>query len=85
MVEPEEVVRVVASLDRGQTGVGRGRIGGQDAVLALVAEGRTNGEIGKQLFISTKTVSVHVSNVLAKLDAASRTEAVAVARRRGLL
>lgn len=54
-------------------------------VLALVAEGRTNGEIGKQLFISTKTVSVHVSNVLAKLDAASRTEAAAVARRRGLL
>ncbi len=54
-------------------------------VLALVAEGRSNGEIGKQLFISTKTVSVHVSNVLAKLDAGSRTEAVAVARRRGLL
>jgi DNA-binding NarL/FixJ family response regulator len=57
----------------------------ESEVLALVAEGRTNGEIGKQLFISTKTVSVHVSNVLAKLDAASRTEAVAVARRRGLL
>ena len=54
-------------------------------ILALVAEGRTNGEIGKQLFISTKTVSVHVSNILAKLDAASRTEAAAVARRRGLL
>lgn len=54
-------------------------------VLALVAEGRSNGEIGKQLFISTKTVSVHVSHILAKLDAASRTEAVAVARRRGLL
>ncbi|HEX5919987.1 MAG TPA: response regulator transcription factor, partial [Nocardioides sp.] len=54
-------------------------------ILALVAEGRSNGEIGKQLFISTKTVSVHVSNILAKLDAASRTEAAAVARRRGLL
>ena len=38
-------------------------------VLALVAEGRTNGEIGRQLFISTKTVSVHVSNILAKLGA----------------
>ena len=33
-------------------------------ILALVAEGRSNGEIGKQLFISTKTVSVHVSNIL---------------------
>ena len=54
-------------------------------ILALVAEGRTNGEIGKRLFISTKTVSVHVSNVLAKLGAASRTEAAAIARRRGLL
>ena len=54
-------------------------------ILALVAEGRTNGEIGKQLFISTKTVSVHVSNILAKLDATSRTEAAAIARRDGLL
>ncbi len=57
----------------------------ESEILALVAEGRSNGEIGKQLFISTKTVSVHVSNILAKLDAASRTEAAAVARRRGLL
>lgn len=54
-------------------------------ILTLVAEGRTNGEIGRQLFIATKTVSVHVSNILAKLDASSRTEAAAVARRRGLL
>jgi DNA-binding CsgD family transcriptional regulator len=54
-------------------------------ILALVAEGRTNGEIGKQLFIATKTASVHVSNILGKLGAGSRTEAVAVARRRGLL
>jgi DNA-binding CsgD family transcriptional regulator/tetratricopeptide (TPR) repeat protein len=54
-------------------------------ILALVAEGRTNGEIGKQLFIATKTVSVHVSNILGKLGAASRTEAAALARRRGLL
>lgn len=54
-------------------------------ILALVAEGRTNGEIGKQLFISPKTVSVHVSRILAKLGAAGRTEAAAVARRRGLL
>jgi DNA-binding NarL/FixJ family response regulator len=54
-------------------------------ILALVAEGRSNGEIGRQLFISTKTVSVHVSNILAKLGAAGRTEAAAIARRRGLL
>lgn len=54
-------------------------------VLALVADGRSNGEIGKQLYISTKTVSVHVSNILAKLGAAGRTEAAAIARRDGLL
>ena len=54
-------------------------------MLALVASGRSNRDIAGQLFISAKTVSVHMSNVLAKLEAASRTEAVAVARRRGLL
>ena len=54
-------------------------------VLALLAEGRTNRQIASALFISEKTVSVHVSNVLAKLGAASRTEAAAVARREGLL
>ncbi len=54
-------------------------------ILSLVAEGRSNGEIGKLLFIATKTVSVHVSNILGKLGAAGRTEAAAIARRRGLL
>lgn len=54
-------------------------------VLTLVATGRSNREIAQQLFISAKTVSVHISNVLAKLDAASRTEAVAIARRTNLL
>jgi DNA-binding CsgD family transcriptional regulator/tetratricopeptide (TPR) repeat protein len=54
-------------------------------ILELVAAGRTNGEIGKQLFISTKTVSVHVSNILGKLGAQGRTEAAAIARRRGLV
>ncbi|WP_169576343.1 helix-turn-helix transcriptional regulator [Nocardioides halotolerans] len=57
----------------------------ESEILALVAEGRSNGEIGKQLFISAKTVSVHVSNILAKLNASGRTEAAAIARRRGLI
>ncbi|WP_347352159.1 AAA family ATPase [Intrasporangium sp.] len=54
-------------------------------VLGLVARGLSNGQIGRQLFISTKTVSVHVSNVLAKLGAASRTEAAAIAHDRNLI
>ncbi len=54
-------------------------------VLALLAEGRSNGDIGRALFISTKTASVHVSNIIAKLGVTSRGEAVAAARARGLL
>ena len=54
-------------------------------VLEQFSAGRSNGEIAARLFISTKTVSVHVSNILAKLGASGRTEAAAIARRRGLL
>lgn len=54
-------------------------------VLALLAEGVTNPQIAERLFLSPKTVGVHVSRLLDKLDAHTRGEAVAVARRRGLL
>jgi DNA-binding CsgD family transcriptional regulator len=53
-------------------------------VLALVAEGRTNRQIGQALFITPKTASVHVSRILAKLGAAGRGEAAAIAHRLGL-
>ena len=53
-------------------------------MLALVAEGATNREIGAQLFMAEKTASVHVSRILAKLNARTRTEAAAVAHRHGL-
>ena len=53
-------------------------------VLTLVAEGRTNREIGERLFISGKTASVHVSNLLRKLGVPNRTAAAAVARRLGV-
>jgi DNA-binding NarL/FixJ family response regulator len=53
-------------------------------VLALVAAGRSNRQIAQALFISPKTASVHVSNILAKLDVATRVEAAAVAHRLGL-
>jgi len=53
-------------------------------VLRLVAQGRTNREIAEVLFISAKTVSVHVSNILAKLQVPTRGEAAATAHRLGL-
>ena len=53
-------------------------------VLALVAEGRTNRQIGQALFITPKTASVHVSRILAKLGVAGRGEAAAIAHRLGL-
>jgi ATP/maltotriose-dependent transcriptional regulator MalT len=53
-------------------------------VLTLVAAGRSNRQIAQALFISPKTASVHVSNILAKLGVATRVEAAAVAHRLGL-
>jgi DNA-binding CsgD family transcriptional regulator/tetratricopeptide (TPR) repeat protein len=50
-------------------------------VLGLLVEARTNRQIAAQLYISEKTVSVHVSNILAKLSVRSRAEAAALARR----
>ena len=54
-------------------------------VLALVAAGATNREIGERLHMAEKTASVHVSRILAKLNVRSRTEAAAVAHRQGLI
>ncbi|MFF8017289.1 AAA family ATPase [Streptomyces sp. NPDC007929] len=53
-------------------------------VLRLVAAGHTNRRIAQELFISPKTASVHVSNILAKLGVSGRGEAAAVAHRLGL-
>jgi DNA-binding CsgD family transcriptional regulator len=55
----------------------------EQEVLELLAEGHSNREIAAKLFIAPKTASVHVSNILAKLGASSRTEAAAIAYREG--
>ena len=52
--------------------------------LLLLAAGRSNPQIAGALFISPKTASVHVSNILAKLGVDSRVEAAAVAHRLGV-
>jgi DNA-binding CsgD family transcriptional regulator len=57
--------------------------GREREVLRLLARGLSNREIGTELFITAKTASVHVSNILGKLGAASRTEAAAIAYREG--
>jgi DNA-binding NarL/FixJ family response regulator len=54
-------------------------------VLALVSAGLTNRRIAETLFISESTAGVHVSNILGKLGAASRTEAATIASRLGLV
>ncbi|WP_162907831.1 response regulator transcription factor [Allorhizocola rhizosphaerae] len=54
-------------------------------VLACITAGWSNRQIGQQLYISPKTVSVHISSILRKLDVANRCEAAGIARRIGLL
>lgn len=55
------------------------------SVLQLVAQGRSNKDIARRLEITEGTAKTHVKAILAKLDAISRTEAVAVAHKRGLI
>ena len=57
---------------------GRGLSDREVEVLTLVAAGFSNHDIGARLFISDKTASVHVSHILRKLDAATRTEAATI-------
>ena len=54
-------------------------------VLALVAQGISNQEIGERLFISSFTVKRHIANILTKLDLPTRAAAAAYAIREGLL
>jgi DNA-binding CsgD family transcriptional regulator len=56
----------------------------ESEVLALVAAGRSNPQIATELFISPKTASVHVSNIISKLGVSSRGEAAALAHRLGI-
>jgi DNA-binding CsgD family transcriptional regulator/tetratricopeptide (TPR) repeat protein len=62
-----------------------GLTGRELQVLRLLAAGRTNAQIGGELYISPKTAGVHVTNILRKLGVSSRVQAAAVAERAGLL
>jgi DNA-binding NarL/FixJ family response regulator len=54
-------------------------------VLRHIASGNRNREIGEQLFISEETVKVHIKHIMEKLRASDRTQAVAIAVRRGII
>ena len=71
--------------DQAQGAVLASLTSGEREVLRLIAAGRSNREIAAVLYIAPKTASVHVSNILGKLGAASRTEAAAIAHREGLI
>jgi DNA-binding CsgD family transcriptional regulator len=80
-----ELVRgVVGTADAPTRGDTFGLSSREREVLAQISRGRTNREIGERLFISQKTVGVHVGNILAKLGVSGRVEAAAVAIRLGL-
>jgi ATP/maltotriose-dependent transcriptional regulator MalT len=74
-----EEVRPAPASREGGTGLGLTRR--ELEVLRLIAAGRTNREIAVRLFVGQKTVATHVSNILGKLGAANRVEAVAIATR----
>jgi len=57
----------------------------ESQVLRYMATGRSNKEIGQILYISENTVKAHVKSILTKLDAMGRTEAIAIATKRGLI
>ncbi len=79
---PSDLVRSVAGL---ASGAGRPDTFGlsrrEREVLALITQGRTNRQIGQHLFISQKTVGVHVGKILSKLGVSGRVEAATVAIR----
>ena len=76
---PDTAHRLPSSLDR------LGLTAREQEVLALVAMGRTNRQIAETLFISPKTATVHVSNILGKLGVRSRVEAAMIAHRLGIV
>lgn len=81
----EELAVLQRRLGGGDAGEGRDVLTPREReVAALLTEGLTNGELATRLFISPKTASVHVSNILAKLSMTSRAEIAAYAVRAGL-
>jgi DNA-binding CsgD family transcriptional regulator len=83
--EPSALVLGVAGIPEAPTRRDTFGLSGREReVLMQISRGRTNREIGERLFISQKTVGVHVGNILSKLGVSGRVEAATVAIRLGL-
>lgn len=82
---PLEPATATAASSPARASAPYGLTGRELAVLRLLAVGRTNAEIGAELYISPKTAGVHVSSILRKLGVSGRVQAAAVAERAGLL
>jgi two-component system, NarL family, response regulator LiaR len=82
---PEAASALMHSQASGGKAVGTDLTQREREVLALMTEGLSNAQIASRLYVSDSTVKFHVSSVLRKLDASSRTEAVALALQNGLV
>lgn len=77
VLEPEVTEKVMSRMKKGRTKAPHEELTHREMeVLLLVAKGKSNQEIADELFISLKTVKVHVSNILSKLGVQDRTQAV---------
>jgi len=94
----EELLDCIRKVNRGETSIPQALVeklaagmssetltGRELGVLMLLARGKSNKEIGANLFISETTVKGHLHNIFTKLNVLSRTEAITVASRRGLV
>ena len=84
-LQPRGAATTPDTAQAGQPREPYGLTGRELAVLRLLAGGRTNAQIGAELYISPRTAGVHVTSILRKLGVSSRVQAAAVAERAGLL